>query len=53
MIRTILIELAHSIISNAYCINERLNHRSSYGKMAILYVKDVQFVEVNVLFYIF
>ena len=56
MFPTILIELAHAIMGNAHCINERLNvlpsYRFSYD-LATLYVIDVRFVDVNVLFFIF
>ena len=55
---TILKELDQRKLGNAhYCINERLNfllsYRLSSGKMATLYVKDVQFVDANFWFYIF
>ena len=49
-------ELAHTIMGNAHCINEPPNllpsyRLISYGKTATLYVIDVQFV--HVLFNIF
>ena len=54
MFRTIVTELTHTIMCKAHCINERLNflcsYLLSYGKMAILNVIDVQFVDVTVLY---
>ena len=48
--------LAHTKMGNTHCTNERLHflpsYRLSYGKIVTLYVTDVQFVDVNVLFYI-
>ena len=57
MFRAILIELVHTIMGNAHCSNERLNFclliNLATEKMATLYIIDVPFVDVNVLFYIF